>query len=1012
LLFLFVNYKLKAQGIECGVYTPQTDEIFEQELNSSYILPFKQFTPSVLPDGYTPPIVNYQTYTYIIPVVVHIIHNSNDPLGIGTNISLTQIQNQIDILNFDYNNKSSRPIPLTFDRFTSSPNFRFVLAKIDPNGNPTNGVTRTSVANNTYDLENNHVLHPNTDPKKNIRPAWNTSQYLNIWVANLTNNGLPGLLGYANFPSHPNPEYHGVVINYAYFGTGPERYTRSTTLPHEVAHYFNLKHISGDDAGCSGTDEISDTPNQGPQTAAANLPIELFNNLIADLPVRTDLCSTVAPGTMYMNYMDYSGDCRSMFTALQVGRMRYTGRYPSYNRNQFCYPTIATVTSIATPPSHTTNGYSNQTKCEIKIEQLTGIGSRWELVLANNESKIFKTGFGNSVVVNLASPNTLVGGLVKMIFYMKRAGINEEVRIETSNFSPNGYGIQGITPFGWFGQITPLSVTNLIVPAACDVDNGQRKYVHWDVAGGSGSYAYEAVGVYSSNGTGIWQWPNTTWNYIVKDLIETSKTATFSVTTNGCNVAGSTTQTSSDGAITPPPTTGGVSSTYLSDNTWAAATTGYGNVNKDKSTDNNALRIGGVTYAKGLGVHAFSEVTYNLNTISGGGFTSFEAVIGRDDEGDGCGNDVTFEVFVDNVSKGIWVKTKDQSGQQIAIDITGKSTLRLVVNLGNDGSYSCDHADWADAKLTKNTTNTSTPTSNTPPTSASCNITLSLVGTATDLNAGSATTKTVGWIINGNLYGNDYQNSNDNVTWYDGTSIWINTNEERTIYVRFKNDPSKKGQFYIKANNAGVPATFTPCSGSSVISTTPPATAPPGLVVSNIQISGCTANNNTQKTASWSVTGGSGSYDYVCFGYNGEGTSIWMDPVNVQYTVLVRDNADLSKTATFTVTPNGCNQASSRIGMAEIENIVAKPAHLEIGSEFFTIFPNPAKESITITSNSGGIKKTIIYDELGKIQNFSIINNTVFGTIELNINALKAGLYFTDVETETKRYIKKFIKIN
>jgi hypothetical protein len=38
----------------------------------------------------------------VIPVVVHILHNG-EPLGTGRNISVAQIQSQMDVLNEDFN---------------------------------------------------------------------------------------------------------------------------------------------------------------------------------------------------------------------------------------------------------------------------------------------------------------------------------------------------------------------------------------------------------------------------------------------------------------------------------------------------------------------------------------------------------------------------------------------------------------------------------------------------------------------------------------------------------------------------------------------------------------------------------------------------------------------------------------------------------------------------------------------------------------------------------------------
>src|SRR3954447_20511408 len=86
---------------------------------------------------------------------------------------------------------------------------------------------------------------------------------------------------------------------------------------------------------------------------------------------------------------------------------------------------------------------------------------------------------------------------------------------------------------------------------------------------------------------------------------------------------------------TPPPSdppTGGTK--YLSDLTWAAATNGWGPVEKDKSVGNQAagdgrtLTLNGKTYAKGLGAHAASDIRYAVD----GGCTEVYAVVGIDDE--------------------------------------------------------------------------------------------------------------------------------------------------------------------------------------------------------------------------------------------------------------------------------------------------------------------------------------------------------------------------------------------
>ena len=56
----------------------------------------------------------------IIPVVVHILH-PNEPLGVGFNISLLRIQNQLDVVNKDLRrlNSDRTNTPATFSSIAS-----------------------------------------------------------------------------------------------------------------------------------------------------------------------------------------------------------------------------------------------------------------------------------------------------------------------------------------------------------------------------------------------------------------------------------------------------------------------------------------------------------------------------------------------------------------------------------------------------------------------------------------------------------------------------------------------------------------------------------------------------------------------------------------------------------------------------------------------------------------------------------------------------------------------------
>ena len=138
---------------------------------------------------------------------------------------------------------------------------------------------------------------------------------------------------------------------------------------------------------------------------------------------------------------------------------------------------------------------------------------------------------------------------------------------------------------------------------------------------------------------------------------------------------------------------------YLSDLPFTS-TNGWGPVERDRSngeqgaTDGNPLTLGGTTYTKGIGVHANSQINYNL----GGNYNSFFAYVGVDDELLTNGS-VVFQILADGVLLYDSGLMNSNSNTQLAnVNVTGKQNLTLIVNDGGNGDGS-DHADWADAQL-------------------------------------------------------------------------------------------------------------------------------------------------------------------------------------------------------------------------------------------------------------------------------------------------------------------------
>ncbi|NKE60143.1 alpha-glucosidase [Lentzea sp. PSKA42] len=151
-------------------------------------------------------------------------------------------------------------------------------------------------------------------------------------------------------------------------------------------------------------------------------------------------------------------------------------------------------------------------------------------------------------------------------------------------------------------------------------------------------------------------------------------------------------------AFVPPPVP--ANGAQVSDLPFMSETNGWGPVERDRSNgessggDGKALSIGGVTYAKGLGAHAPSEVSVYL----GRGCEGFAAKIGLDDETEQPGS-VAFQVIGDDkllYDSGV-LKGKG-AAVPIDVDVTGVRMLSLRVTDGGDGR-NFDHADWAEAAL-------------------------------------------------------------------------------------------------------------------------------------------------------------------------------------------------------------------------------------------------------------------------------------------------------------------------
>ncbi|MCF0207268.1 MAG: hypothetical protein HUK15_07560, partial [Bacteroidales bacterium] len=232
---------------------------------------------------------------YVIPVVFHIVHEWG-----SENLSYEQIERIVEHLNQDYRKTRSDTANIVeeFKPIAADTKIEFRLARKDPEGNCTMGVTRTFSS----------ATHGGGEDAKDAAGSWDNTKYLNVWsVASLYDN----VAGWAYYPGTAPDNWDGVILIYSYL---------DRALTHEVGHYLNLAHPWGstNDPGlasnCDIDDGIDDTPNTIGHTSC---------NL-----------SAVTCGSLdnVQNFMEYSY-CYLMFTNGQAAAMRAALNSDASGRN-------------------------------------------------------------------------------------------------------------------------------------------------------------------------------------------------------------------------------------------------------------------------------------------------------------------------------------------------------------------------------------------------------------------------------------------------------------------------------------------------------------------------------------------------------------------------------------------------------------------------------------------------------------------------------------------------------
>ncbi|MFK7776125.1 MAG: M43 family zinc metalloprotease, partial [Saprospiraceae bacterium] len=242
---------------------------------------------------------------FTLPVVVHIVHQNG-----AENIDNAQVDQAIADLNAAFDGSFGTGVNTEIE---------FCLAKNNPAGDPSTGVTREESVLTNVTIETEDLLLKEID-------RWDPTKYINIWVvADVSSDALVGTLrGYSYMPAFHGTDRDGIVIEAEFFGSSPEN---STILAHEMGHYLGLYHTFH--AGCGNDnclldgDRVCDTP---PDWTMAEAPCDVDENSCftdaddtsANNPFATDV------NDMRENYMDINPlECLTAFTQGQADRMTF-----------------------------------------------------------------------------------------------------------------------------------------------------------------------------------------------------------------------------------------------------------------------------------------------------------------------------------------------------------------------------------------------------------------------------------------------------------------------------------------------------------------------------------------------------------------------------------------------------------------------------------------------------------------------------------------------------------------
>jgi len=267
-------------------------------------------------------------------LIFHIIHNG-EAVGEGANISASEINKQVELLNDNYRNKYG---------YSNDTRIMFSLADSSPVGSllEEKGIERVYRPEKFFgdglldEDKNNWVLDL----------MWDPNRYINIFVFNAADtysysySTLPYTTNRFNVPGlkvineyylyNPIKRIQGIALNNKHLSV-------KYVLTHEMGHYLGLLHVFNE-SGCDGDDYCSDTYHYDRSQYVSS----------KDGYYRTS-CSGVR--FISDNFMDYYISYQRKFSVEQELRMRYVINYcPSRYRLWYFKKKYVSTEKVALPP--------------------------------------------------------------------------------------------------------------------------------------------------------------------------------------------------------------------------------------------------------------------------------------------------------------------------------------------------------------------------------------------------------------------------------------------------------------------------------------------------------------------------------------------------------------------------------------------------------------------------------------------------------------------------------------